>query len=102
MIRAVLGPIHGWFICSHRESDGCGCRKPAPGLIHAAAARFGVETHECVVVGDIGSDVEAAVAAGARAVLVPTALTRRSEIDAAPVVFHSLSDAVGAIVDERV
>lgn len=37
-------------------------------------------TRGCVVVGDIGADVGAAVAAGARAVLVPTPVTRPEEV----------------------
>jgi D-glycero-D-manno-heptose 1,7-bisphosphate phosphatase len=50
------------------------------------------------VVGDIGADVEAARAAGARAVLVPTERTRREEIDAAPEVARDLEDAVERIL----
>jgi beta-phosphoglucomutase-like phosphatase (HAD superfamily) len=42
-------------------------------MIDAAARRLGVEHAECAVVGDIHSDVEAAAAAGARGVLVPSA-----------------------------
>jgi len=46
------------------------------------------------VVGDIGSDVEAALAAGARAILVPTDRTRPEEVAAAPEVARDLLDAV--------
>jgi beta-phosphoglucomutase-like phosphatase (HAD superfamily) len=49
---------------------------------------------ECAVVGDIGSDVGAAVAAGARGVLVPTEVTRREELSAAPVVAATLDEVV--------
>jgi D-glycero-D-manno-heptose 1,7-bisphosphate phosphatase len=45
-------------------------------------------------VGDIGSDMEAARAAGARGVLVPTGRTRREEVEAAPVVAPDLIAAV--------
>jgi phosphoglycolate phosphatase-like HAD superfamily hydrolase len=44
----------------------------APGLIGAAAAALGVDPARCVVIGDIGADAQAAHAAGARAILVPT------------------------------
>ena len=38
------------------------------------------------MIGDIGSDVDAALAAGARAVLVPTRHTKITEIDRAQLV----------------
>jgi phosphoglycolate phosphatase-like HAD superfamily hydrolase len=57
-----------------------------------------------VVIGDIGADVEAARAAGARAVLVPTGVTRAEEVAAAPEVAADLLAAVelvlGAAGDE--
>jgi histidinol-phosphate phosphatase family protein len=78
-----LGPFDGWHICPHGEDDGCTCRKPAPGMVRAAAVALGVPPARCVMVGDTGGDVTAAVTAGARAVLVPTRRTRSSEIVAA-------------------
>jgi beta-phosphoglucomutase-like phosphatase (HAD superfamily) len=59
-----------------------------------AAAALGVLPAECAVVGDIGSDVGAAVASGARGVLVPTEVTRREELSAAPVVAATLDEVV--------
>lgn len=93
-LATLLGPIDAWAICAHGPADGCQCRKPAPGLVLAAAAELGVGPEQCVVVGDIGSDVEAALAAGARAILVPTDRTRPMEIEAAPEVASDLLDAV--------
>lgn len=101
-IEELAGPIDGWFVCIHGVQDGCDCRKPEPGLILAASQRFGIPAERCVVVGDIGADVEAAEAAGARAVLVPTDVTRREEIAAAPVVADDLLDAVRRIVKGRI
>jgi beta-phosphoglucomutase-like phosphatase (HAD superfamily) len=71
---------------------------PAPGLIHRAAARLGVEARECAVVGDIGADVEAALAAGARPVIVPTPHTRSEEVEAAPERAPDLIHAVRRLV----
>ena len=79
-VEELLGPFGTWQVCPHRAEDECACRKPRPGLITAAAEALGVPVHRCVVIGDIGSDVEAALAAGAGAVLVPTARTRAEEI----------------------
>jgi D-glycero-D-manno-heptose 1,7-bisphosphate phosphatase len=97
-IEELAGPIDGWFVCFHGVNDGCECRKPEPGLILAASQRLGVAPERCVVVGDIGADIEAARAAGAPSILVPTPVTRRDEIEAAPAVAHDVLDAVRRIV----
>ena len=82
-----------------RPASAGACRKPAPGLIVRAAARLGVEPERCAVVGDIGADVEAARAAGARGVLVPTGRTRREEIAAATEIAPDLAGAVRLLLD---
>jgi phosphoglycolate phosphatase-like HAD superfamily hydrolase len=51
-----------------------------------------------VVIGDIGADVEAALAAGARGVLVPTPVTRAEEVAAAPEVAAGLLEAVELVL----
>jgi D-glycero-D-manno-heptose 1,7-bisphosphate phosphatase len=79
-VDELLGPFGTWQVCPHGPADACACRKPAPGLVLAAAAALGVDPAECVVIGDIGADVGAALAAGARAVLVPTPVTRPEEV----------------------
>ncbi len=93
-VRELLGPLGPFLVCPHGPDDGCVCRKPAPGLLLQAAATLGVAPHECAMVGDIGADVHAGLAAGARAVLVPTAATRPEEVDAAPEVAPTLLAAV--------
>lgn len=93
-----LGPVHA---CPHVPAEACGCRKPAPGLVTAAAADLGVDPRDCVVIGDTGADVAAALAAGARAVLVPNDVTRVEEIAAAPVVAADLAAAVELVVEGR-
>jgi HAD superfamily hydrolase (TIGR01662 family) len=97
-VDARLGPFGTWQVCPHAPGEGCACRKPRPGLVRAAARRLGVRPEECVVIGDIGSDAEAARAAGARSVLVPTPVTRAEEIAAAPVVAPDLARAVDIVL----
>lgn len=82
-VEELLGPFDTWQVCPHGPADGCPCRKPRPGMILAAAAALGTTPERCVMIGDIGADVEAGLAAGARAVLVPTARTLPEEIDRA-------------------
>jgi histidinol-phosphate phosphatase family protein len=98
-VEQLLGPIGAWFWCPHLPDSGCDCRKPAPGLVLRAAAALGVEPARCAVVGDIGADVQAARAAGARGVLVPTARTRREEIAAAPETAPDLESAVDLLMN---
>ena len=96
-VEELLGPFGTWRICPHGPG-GCGCRKPAPGLVRAAAADLRTTPARCVVVGDIGADMAAAGAAGAAGVLVPTPVTRPEEIAAAPAVATHLGDAVSQIL----
>jgi len=97
-VEALLGPLGPWLVCPHAPDDGCACRKPRPGLVLAAAAELGVDPRRCAVIGDIGADVEAARAAGARSVLVPTAATRGYEVRAAPERAATLGDAVDLLL----
>ena len=95
----LLGPFGAVAWCPHGPAAGCGCRKPAPGLVLAAARELRIRPAEVVVVGDIGSDVEAALAAGARGILVPTPATRAGEVAAAPVVARDLGAAVDLVLE---
>ena len=97
-IERELGPFDIWQVCPHHEQDGCSCRKPQPGMVQQAAAQLGVPVDQCVVIGDIGSDLRAATAAGATGVLVPTPATRPDEIRAARAIFRTLDDAVDALL----
>ncbi|HIY42769.1 MAG TPA: HAD family hydrolase [Candidatus Nocardiopsis merdipullorum] len=83
-VEILLGPFDLWQVCPHVHEDGCSCRKPRPGMLIDAAERLGVHPAECAVVGDIGADMQAASAVGARGVLVPTPLTRSEERIEAP------------------
>jgi len=98
-VEQLLGPLGPWLICPHAPDAGCDCRKPAPGLVLRAAELLGVEPGRCALIGDIGPDVQAATAAGARPVLVPTPRTRPEEIAAAPEVARSLDEAVDRLLD---
>jgi histidinol-phosphate phosphatase family protein len=100
-VDELLGPVGPFVICPHAPAAGCGCRKPAPGLVLRAAARLGVAPRHCAVVGDIGADVEAAVAAGARGVLVPTPVTLPAEIERATEVARDLGAAVDLLLEAR-
>jgi D-glycero-D-manno-heptose 1,7-bisphosphate phosphatase len=98
------GRIAAVAYCPHRIDEGCGCRKPRPGLIVGLAHRHGVDLTASIVVGDALSDLEAATAAGCRAILVLTGRGReqlalahvagRADLQVA----EDLRDAVGMIL----
>jgi D-glycero-D-manno-heptose 1,7-bisphosphate phosphatase len=96
-VAELLGPFAVWRWCPHGSDDGCACRKPAPGMVLDAAAALGVAPADVAVIGDIAADVGAADAAGARAVLVPTAATRREEIEDAAARGILADDLAGAV-----
>jgi len=99
-IIEALG-LHGAFaaiVAAEDVTHG----KPHPEVFLTAAARLGVAPARCVVVGDIGADMEAARAAGARGILVPTPLTREEEVAAADAVAPDLAAAVDRILGEEV
>jgi D-glycero-D-manno-heptose 1,7-bisphosphate phosphatase len=100
-IEEILGPFDTWCVCPHRPDDGCSCRKPLPGLVLEAARALGVAPGEVAVIGDIGSDVEAAEAAGAQSVLVPTQFTQLGEVIRAPVLAPDLLSAVQLLLARR-
>jgi HAD superfamily hydrolase (TIGR01662 family) len=97
-VADLLGPFDTVQLCPHGPDDGCGCRKPSPGMVKQACADLGVDPARVVLVGDIGTDVEAAAAAGAAGVLVPNPRTRADEVRAAPWVEPTLGRAVDRIL----
>src|SRR3954462_8012656 len=95
-LAELLGPFDTVQVCPPGPDDGSTCRQPAPGMVKAACAELDVDPARCVGIGDIGADVEAAAAAGAVGILVPTPVTRRAEVAAAA---HR-ADTLPAAVDD--
>jgi HAD superfamily hydrolase (TIGR01662 family) len=100
-VGELIGPFDVWRVCPHGETDGCRCRKPAPGMITEAAALLGLDPADCAVIGDTAADVAAARAAGARGVLVPAAATLASDRAGVPCA-ATLTEAVTALLDGTV
>jgi HAD superfamily hydrolase (TIGR01662 family) len=98
-VAELLGPFAVTEVCPHTEAESCTCRKPAPGMVLAAATAAGVPVERCAVIGDIGSDVGAALAAGARGVLVPNGATSPDEVATAPELAENLNGAVDLLLE---
>jgi len=62
--------LDAMLACYHDDRDKCGCRKPKPGLLEAAAERYGISLPDSVMVGDRWRDIEAGRRAGCRTVFI--------------------------------
>ena len=103
---AAGAPLAGVYHCPHHPTDAvgeyrrdCDCRKPAPGMLLAAARDLDLDLSQSMMFGDRASDLEAARAAGVpRRILLGT--NGNSEpltdlpADLATESFRSLSQAV--------
>ena len=69
---AVGARLDAIFYCPHAPDDNCACRKPAAGLFHQIAERFGVDLKGMPAAGDNLRDLQAGVAAGCAPHLVLT------------------------------
>jgi D,D-heptose 1,7-bisphosphate phosphatase len=76
-----LGGAHidGFYYCPHHPNIGgrryrqsCSCRKPLPGMLQQAAREHDIDITRSYVIGDKSSDMNAAINAGAKGVLVLT------------------------------
>lgn len=102
-LRAVLSRegvhLDGIFACPHHPTEGvppyrtaCSCRKPAPGLLLRAAERLDLDLGSSFGIGDRERDVEAALAAGARAIAIGFEHPRASYVA------RDLADAAGWVL----
>ena len=103
-VEAAGGSLAGVYCCPHRPDEGCDCRKPAPGLLRQIEHDFGRSLHGAPLIGDKLSDIDAALAVGARPMLVRTGYglqTANALGDRKPEVHADLASAVAALLDER-
>jgi D-glycero-D-manno-heptose 1,7-bisphosphate phosphatase len=68
--RRAGGKIEAVYCCPHGWDAGCGCRKPAPGLLFQAQKDFHLNLSRTWFVGDDERDTQAAEKAGCRFALV--------------------------------
>lgn len=64
-LAAAGACIDDVFACPH-HSGSCDCRKPKPGLVHAAQAKWDINLAGSLMIGDSDSDAELAVVCGLR------------------------------------
>ena len=90
---AELLPIDEVRVCPHDDRDGCDCRKPAPGLLRAAAHELDIDLRRSVMVGDRWRDVESGHRAGCWTVFVDHGYSERRP-ERPDLVVSSLGEAV--------
>ncbi|WP_246545411.1 D-glycero-beta-D-manno-heptose 1,7-bisphosphate 7-phosphatase [Pelotalea chapellei] len=79
--------IDCWMYCPHHPSGKgsyalpCACRKPLPGMLRDAARQLDIDLQSSIMIGDKRADVEAAIAAGCRPILVRTGYGAAEEAD---------------------
>ncbi|MFA5984085.1 MAG: D-glycero-beta-D-manno-heptose 1,7-bisphosphate 7-phosphatase [Methylococcaceae bacterium] len=98
------GLISRIYFCPHRPDEQCLCRKPKPGLI----LRFASDTHADLAntyfIGDSLRDIDAALAAGAKPILVKTGRgldTLKQHPDINIPIFENLYDAASQITSRQ-
>jgi histidinol-phosphate phosphatase family protein len=71
------------YFCPHGPDDGCGCRKPSPGLVEEALKDSPADMARSFMAGDKRSDLELARRAGIKGKLVLTGQWRSAGAAAA-------------------
>ena len=88
------------WVCPHDDEDACSCRKPAPGLLHQAAAHHDIDVQQSYLVGDRWRDIEAGRAVGCRTLLVVNPSYQERLAEGADVEVRDLLDATAWIEAE--
>jgi D-glycero-D-manno-heptose 1,7-bisphosphate phosphatase len=73
-LQAAGGVVDGIYYCPHTPEAGCGCRKPAPGLVQQAAREHGLDLPQSYFIGDKAADIACGKSVGMGTILVETGL----------------------------
>lgn len=102
--------VDGYYYCPHHPEHGdsryrkvCNCRKGKPGMLEAAGQEYGLSLRDSFLVGDRGSDIEAAKAVGSTPILVKTGYGEATHGEAVAqdvVVASDLGEAVEWILQQ--
>ncbi len=74
--------------------------KPAPDSFLLAAKRLGVKPEECLVLEDAWKGIEAAKAAGMKAIAIPCAYTKDNDFSKADRIIRSLRELTPEIIED--
>ncbi len=91
--------IDAVYYCPHDEEPPCGCRKPQPGMLFAAATEHKIDLPSSWMIGDSEKDIEAGKKAGCRTARIAQA--EASENGRADLRAKSLLEAVQIILRQE-
>ncbi|MEO5350834.1 MAG: HAD-IIIA family hydrolase [Magnetococcus sp. YQC-3] len=91
-------PLDLVLTCPHKQTDGCACRKPKPGMLQEAVRRLGIVPADSFLIGDRSSDMAAGRAIGCQTLFIDRQY--REPLQVVPDFWtQSLQDAVQWILD---
>jgi D-glycero-D-manno-heptose 1,7-bisphosphate phosphatase len=96
-VRERLG-LDDVRVCPHDDADRCDCRKPAPGLLLAAAREWRIALDRSVMVGDRWRDIESGRRAGCKTVFIDYGYSEQRP-QAPDLIVGGLLDAVPWILE---
>ncbi len=97
--------IDDFFTCFHHPdiSGACDCRKPAPGMLLAAAKKWQIDPAASFMCGDKADDVKAGINAGCRKsflILTGYGSSEKSKIPAGTPVCRDFTEFVNSLTDD--
>jgi D-glycero-D-manno-heptose 1,7-bisphosphate phosphatase len=98
MVESAGARLERIYVCPHAPSAGCGCRKPALGLLKRAAADLGFNPAAATMIGDKESDIEFGRRAGARTILIAPRVQMTQLRIPPDVVVRDLMEAARAVI----
>lgn len=116
MNRAALASIHAELLrllgptaqpdfikfCPHAKKVDCECRKPKAGMLRDAASEFDIDVSKSFMVGDMATDIQAGINAGATPLFVLSGFEpqQKDKCPAGTLVFPSLVEAAAFILSK--
>jgi len=97
-IGELLGPFDTWQVCPHAATDGCWCRKPAPGMVLQGAKKHNVDLSRSILVGDKEIDVQCGHNARIKAIRVRTGFETNTGDSAADWIAENFAEATEIIL----
>lgn len=89
------------MVCYHDNKDACRCRKPLPGLLVAAAEKYGIDLSASFMVGDRWRDIDAGSSAGCRTILIEYGYAERAPSIPPDLKAKSLLEAAKWIINNQ-
>lgn len=99
LLKQLNHQVDGAYYCADVPPNLTVRRKPEPGMLIEAAADFGIELTESVMIGDKNIDVECGRKVGARTFLVQTGYGKTTDASAADHVVADVSEALRLVLN---